>query len=105
MKVTNEFEKLLRVLHANPRAKHWGYDLMKATDLKSGTLYPMLDRLKVAGYLTSDWAEPDGDDPRRKYYQLTESGEKFCRTVLAAIDAAPPRRRHFFPYLARMLSR
>ena len=38
-----------------------------------GTLYPILTRMKNAGYLTYRWEEsPQG--PPRKYYTLTEKG-------------------------------
>lgn len=46
-----------------------------------GTLYPMLNRLKNAGYLAYRWEEsPQG--PPRKYYSLTEAGKQY----LAEID-------------------
>jgi PadR family transcriptional regulator PadR len=41
-----------------------------------GTLYPLLTRLKNAGLLTYRWEESTSGPPR-KYYQLTEIGEKF----------------------------
>ncbi len=48
-----------------------------------GTLYPILTRMKNAGYLTYRWEEsPQG--PPRKYYTLTEDGKKY----LASLDEA-----------------
>lgn len=48
-----------------------------------GTLYPILTRMKNAGYLTYRWEEsPQG--PPRKYYTLTEEG----RSYLASLDAS-----------------
>lgn len=41
-----------------------------------GTLYPLLTRLKNAGLLTYRWEESTSGPPR-KYYSLTELGEKF----------------------------
>lgn len=41
-----------------------------------GTLYPLLTRLKNAGYLDYKWVESTSGPPR-KYYMLTESGGKF----------------------------
>ena len=46
-----------------------------------GTLYPLLTRLKNAGLLTYRWQESSGGPPR-KYYYLTEEGNKF----LAKLD-------------------
>ena len=48
-----------------------------------GTLYPLLTRLKNAGYLTYRWEE-SLQGPPRKYYTLTEEG----RTYLASLDEA-----------------
>ena len=41
-----------------------------------GTLYPLLTRLKNSGLLTYRWEEST-QGPPRKYYELTESGQKF----------------------------
>jgi len=41
-----------------------------------GTLYPLLSRLKNAGYLDYKWVESSSGPPR-KYYMLTESGQRF----------------------------
>ena len=42
-----------------------------------GTLYPLLSRLKNAGLLSYAWKESD-QGPPRKYYSLTDEGQKFC---------------------------
>ncbi len=48
-----------------------------------GTLYPILTRLKNAGYLTYRWEEsPQG--PPRKYYSLTDDGHAY----LSSLDEA-----------------
>ncbi len=41
-----------------------------------GTLYPLLTRLKNAGFLTYRWEESSSGPPR-KYYSLTKEGEEF----------------------------
>ena len=41
-----------------------------------GTLYPLLTRLKNAGLLSYRWEE-SSTGPPRKYYSLTEEGERF----------------------------
>ncbi len=45
-----------------------------------GTLYPMLSRLKSAGYLEYSWRESKYGPPR-KYYQLTEAGSEFLNNL------------------------
>jgi PadR family transcriptional regulator, regulatory protein PadR len=97
VKLTGPLERVLRVLVADPGAQHYGYDLMKATKLPSGTLYPMLARLQQDGLLDSQWEDqrPDaGGRPPRKYYRLTAEGARVARLELAHASAAPGRRRH-----------
>jgi PadR family transcriptional regulator PadR len=61
-----------------------GFELMKTTGLPSGTLYPILARLEVAGWLDSDWeAEPASGGPRRRFYTLTGEGLREARLHLA----------------------
>jgi PadR family transcriptional regulator, regulatory protein PadR len=48
---------------------------MKGANLNifEGTLYPLLTRLKNAGYLTYRWVESNSGPPR-KYFLMTEQG-------------------------------
>lgn len=67
-----------------------GYDLVRATGVKSGTVYPLLIRLEAQGYLEAQWQPPAAPGrPPRHAYRLTAEGARFVRQVLAA-DAAPP---------------
>jgi DNA-binding PadR family transcriptional regulator len=67
------------VLHAISLGIRHGFDIMAATGLPSGTIYPALRRLEGAGCLTSQWEEPGGAEsegrPPRCYYTLTGAGE------------------------------
>lgn len=91
MKLTGPLERVLRAFLADPSAPRYGYDLMKASGLPSGTLYPMLSRLQEQGLVTSAW-EPAGTDasgrPARRYYWLTDEGIETSRQELARADAA-----------------
>lgn len=74
------------VLHALLHGHHHGFDIMDATALPSGTVYPILRRLEADGCVSSQW-ETDGDArkeqrPPRRYYQLTPHGHR------VAADAA-----------------
>jgi PadR family transcriptional regulator PadR len=53
-------------------------DKMKGANLNilEGTLYPLLTRLKNAGYLTYRWVESNSGPPR-KYFLMTEQGLQF----------------------------
>lgn len=50
-----------------------------------GTLYPMLSRLKRAGYLDYYWKESQSGPPR-KYYKLTEKGTEFHNKLCTSWD-------------------
>jgi DNA-binding PadR family transcriptional regulator len=93
VKLTGPLERVLRAFLADPSAPRYGYDLMKASGLPSGTLYPMLSRLQEQGMVSSDWepAEAGGRPPRR-YYRLTEDGIETARAELARADSTRPRR-------------
>lgn len=43
--------------------------------LSEGTIYPILNRLKAEGLLTSEWVEAEAGHPR-KYYSLTDAGRQ-----------------------------
>jgi len=48
-----------------------------------GTLYPLLNRLKSDGLLSYEWVEST-QGPPRKYYKLTDDGEKFLQELEVA---------------------
>lgn len=68
------------VLHAVARSYRYGFDIMEATGLPSGTVYPALRRLRQLGYVTSSWENREVADaakrPRRRYYEITAVGQK-----------------------------
>jgi PadR family transcriptional regulator, regulatory protein PadR len=76
---------LLDALIQRSRAWHYGYDLSRLTEMKSGTLYPILMRLCERGMLESKWqpATQEGRPPRHMY-RLTATGLVFARDSLAA---------------------
>ena len=72
------------ILHAIADGNRFGFDIMDATGLTSGTVYPALDKLESLGLVTSQWedakiARRDKRPPRR-YFDLTHAGA----TALAA---------------------
>ena len=86
MKMTGPLERVLRVFLADVSAPRYGYDLMKAARLPSGTLYPMLARLQDEGLAATQWEQQREDAagrPPRKYYRLTGEGARVARLELA----------------------
>ncbi len=66
------------VLQALLDGNHHGFDVMDATGLPSGTVYPILRRLDAEGLVKSRW-EKQGlarreQRPPRRYYELTATG-------------------------------
>ena len=63
-----------------PLAWRYGYELLKLTGLKSGTLYPALLRLSEQGLLEAQWRQADDPGkPPRHVYRLTRAGLAFAR--------------------------
>jgi PadR family transcriptional regulator, regulatory protein PadR len=78
---------VLEALLTRPKAWRHGYDLSLETELKSGTLYPVLMRLNDRGFLDSKWEESElpGRPPRRMY-RLTSAGLAYAKAEIAAHD-------------------
>lgn len=79
---------MFHVLLALAEDDRHGYAILKAVrdrtngavDLSTGTLYTMIKRLLADGLVVESRHRPPGDDPRRRYYRVTDWG----RRVLAA---------------------
>ncbi|MFI6534175.1 PadR family transcriptional regulator [Nonomuraea sp. NPDC050547] len=60
---------------ADPADPPWGYRICERTDLGPGTVYPILERLENAGWITGEWeAATPTDRPRRRVYTLSSVG-------------------------------
>jgi DNA-binding PadR family transcriptional regulator len=74
----------------DPTSEWYGFDLMEAARVSSGTLYPILHRLVGDG-----WLERIGDSPSdrggtaRRMYRLTGVGIRSADALLAARARAP----------------
>ena len=68
----------LFVLQAVAQGHRFGFDIMEATGLPSGTVYPALRRLEALGFVESAWEDDDRarreSRPRRRNYRLTKPG-------------------------------
>jgi PadR family transcriptional regulator len=78
------------IMQALAADRRFGFDIMDATGLTSGTVYPALERLEDLGYVRSHWeAEAVARRearPARRYFELTRSG----RQALAEAEARYP---------------
>jgi DNA-binding PadR family transcriptional regulator len=74
------------------RAGHrYGFDIMDATGLPDGTVYPLLRRLEKRGVLVGAW-EDEADArveqrPQRRYYRLTPLGDESLAEVTERFPA------------------
>jgi DNA-binding PadR family transcriptional regulator len=64
------------VLQAIASGSRYGFEIIEATGLPSGTVYPALRRLEGADCLASEWEDDRGVEgrPPRCYYTLTSEG-------------------------------
>jgi PadR family transcriptional regulator, regulatory protein PadR len=82
-KATKPTVRVLEALLERPTEERHGFDLLEETELRSGTLYPILIRFERLGWLTSSWEESDRQGPRRRLYRLTAEGEPAARRLVA----------------------
>ena len=83
------------VLLAIRHGHRYGFDVMDATGLPDGTVYPILRRLERRGVLEGAWEDEAvaraEQRPPRRYYRLTPLGDEALSDVL-----------HRFPALVRL---
>jgi DNA-binding PadR family transcriptional regulator len=79
----------LRVLDAIAQGAEYGFDVITATGLPSGTVYPALSRHERDGYVRSAWEDLHKAHrerrPPRRYYRLTPEGRRVLVAVLATL--------------------
>ena len=74
------------VLLAIQQGHRFGFDIMDATGLPDGTVYPVLRRMESRDMLTAEWEDAqiahEEGRPARRYYQLTDMGTARLREAL-----------------------
>lgn len=74
----------LLILGLLDRREMYGYEIVAelratsegAIDLPEGTVYPALRRLERDGMIEGRWVDMGAGVPRRRYYRLTQAGER-----------------------------
>jgi DNA-binding PadR family transcriptional regulator len=79
---------ILDAFLVEPSEWKYGYDLSRATGLKSGTLYPILMRLAENKLLETSWEAGEPGRPPRHMYRFTAEGMQFARRLRSARPAA-----------------
>lgn len=88
MRITYPTATVLAALAAGHR---YGFEIIDATGLRAGTVYPILRRLEAEGFARSSWervtrARAEGRPPRRNY-RLTVAGADTAREAFARYPA------------------
>ena len=75
------------VLHALAGGVRHGFDVIDATGLPSGTVYPILRRLERESLVSAAWEDAaiahEEQRPPRRYYELTAAGNAVLDTARA----------------------
>jgi PadR family transcriptional regulator len=84
------------VLRAVANGFEYGFDVIDATGLPSGTVYPALSRLERDGYLRSAWENEqhafNEGRPARRYYRVTAAGARALDDAVVYYRALLPKR-------------
>jgi DNA-binding PadR family transcriptional regulator len=97
MRLTTPTLLVLAALLQSAGEWRYGYDLSRETKLKSGSLYPILIRLRGWGWLQSRWQHAEDQKPRHMY-RLSAAGQRLARqavntpVALARLNPAMERR-------------
>jgi PadR family transcriptional regulator, regulatory protein PadR len=96
MRLTLQVQLTLRAMLDELDHELYGLELVEATGLPPGTIYPIMARLESAGWVSSRWEETGQEAkgrPRRRYYRLSADGVTQARAALAETDARRDARR------------
>jgi DNA-binding PadR family transcriptional regulator len=89
MRLSHQGLKVLRLFLEEPTRSLSGADIIRATRLLSGTMYPLLIRFEDAGLLKSRWEKGKAEAlgrPRRRLYSITASGLAVAREALGELS-------------------
>ncbi len=79
------------ILNALVDRERYGYDLVKTLvalscmGVNEGTIYPLLSRLRLQGFVQTRLVE-SSEGPARKYYILTDSGRRMVERMNRHVD-------------------
>ena len=79
------------ILQALASGYRYGFDVMDATGLPSGTVYPSLSRLERSAFIKAHWEDPRiaraQKRPQRRYYEVTPAGAEVLEQALVRYRA------------------
>jgi PadR family transcriptional regulator, regulatory protein PadR len=88
-KMTLQTKMVLQLALQEPSREWYGLQMIEATGLPAGTIYPIIARLERHGWLESRWEDPAQHEaagrPRRRYYRFTSDGAERARLALEPV--------------------
>jgi PadR family transcriptional regulator, regulatory protein PadR len=97
MRRTHALVQVALALMQDADGRHWGYELSKQSGVRSGVMYPTLQRMLDEGWLDDGWEDQvqvgRAKRPPRRYYELTDEG----KIALGALLAEAGRDARFIP--------
>lgn len=74
--------RIIATFLSSPAVPRYGYELMRETGIKSGSLYPILGRFERLGWITRTTEEAVGNRPPRKVYRLQSGAQVEAQVAL-----------------------
>jgi PadR family transcriptional regulator PadR len=103
--MTYALVQVAATLMSDASKRHWGYELSKLSGVRSGVMYPILQRMLDEGWLADGWEDQAragrAKRPPRRYYELTDAGI----AALGALLAEARRDTRFRPIVAPLTVR
>jgi len=100
MRMTYALVQVAAALMSDASKRHWGYELSKLSGVRSGVMYPILQRMLDDGWLVDGWEDQAhagrAKRPPRRYYELTDAG----KAALGAVLVQARRDARFQPIMA-----
>src|SRR5690242_8417737 len=87
--ITPKMATVLKLFLEEPDRPRYGFEIMRATGMASGSLYPMLAKLQAAGWLTRGKEDIDpraAGRPARTNYTITGAAVSAARIQLAELS-------------------
>jgi PadR family transcriptional regulator PadR len=94
MRMTRHARTVLVLLLERSDDVVYGFEMMQRSGLRSGTIYPLLARMELNGFVHGAWEDVDAAEvgrPRRRLYRLTAMGTSLARELEQASDSETAR--------------
>jgi PadR family transcriptional regulator PadR len=90
IRITQPTIKIARYLADLKASSTWGLQICSETQLGSGSVYSVLDRFEMYGWVESFWEEDNSRrGARRRLYKVTSVGKKSLKQLVAEKESSP----------------